>query len=228
MTPVPERRVAPRYAGRLGVGALIVATGFGLVGTGVSKLTPASRDVGTIPTVATVPPPPGTVPPASARSQTARPEDLAVPFVPLRIGVPGRALEATVLPVGVERGGQVAVPSDAGTVGWWSGGALPGVGSGTVVLVGHVDAAGGLEGALYMARRWQPGDRIVLGGAGGRSASYSVVARRQYDKNDLPARDVFGQGAAPRLVLVTCGGPFDAATRHYRDNLVVYAVPSGD
>ena len=214
--------------GRLGVGALILATGFGLVGAGVSILTPASRDVGTIPALAAVPAPPGAAPPAAARSRTDRPADLVAPFVPLRIRVPDRPLDATVLPVGVERGGQLAVPSDPGTVGWWTGGSLPGSGSGSVVLVGHVDAVGGVEGALAMARRWQPGERIVLGGAGDRLARYAVVARRQYAKNDLPAREVFGQGAAPRLVLVTCGGPFDGATRHYRDNLVVYAVPSAD
>ena len=29
-----------------------------------------------------------------------------------------------------------------------------------------------------------------------------------------------------RLVLVTCGGPFDQAAGHYRDNIVVTAVPA--
>jgi hypothetical protein len=27
------------------------------------------------------------------------------------------------------------------------------------------------------------------------------------------------------LTLITCGGPFDARTRHYRDNVVVTAEP---
>ena len=31
--------------------------------------------------------------------------------------------------------------------------------------------------------------------------------------------------ATRRLVLVTCGGPFDARRGHYRDNIVVTAVP---
>jgi hypothetical protein len=30
---------------------------------------------------------------------------------------------------------------------------------------------------------------------------------------------------AGRLVLVTCGGPFDASTGNYLDNIVAFAVP---
>jgi hypothetical protein len=33
-------------------------------------------------------------------------------------------------------------------------------------------------------------------------------------------------GTDPRLILVTCGGPFDQARHRYRDNLIVYAVPA--
>jgi hypothetical protein len=44
-------------------------------------------------------------------------------------------------------------------------------------------------------------------------------------KEELPA-DVYSRRGRPRLVLVTCGGPFDEARRHYRDNVVVTAVPA--
>ena len=37
--------------------------------------------------------------------------------------------------------------------------------------------------------------------------------------------EVFGPTPQPRLVLVTCGGSFDSARRHYADNVVVYALP---
>jgi hypothetical protein len=32
----------------------------------------------------------------------------------------------------------------------------------------------------------------------------------------------------PLLRLITCGGSFDHATGHYRDNLIVYASPTGN
>lgn len=39
----------------------------------------------------------------------------------------------------------------------------------------------------------------------------------------LPA-DLFVNSGPPKLALVTCGGPFDAATRHYLDNVIVWAT----
>ena len=65
---------------------------------------------------------------------------------------------------------------------------------------------------------------MELSGADGRTLAYRVVARRQLGKADLPA-DLFARGGPPRLVLVTCGGRFDRTTRHYTDNVIVYAEP---
>jgi hypothetical protein len=48
---------------------------------------------------------------------------------------------------------------------------------------------------------------------------------RTYLKSALPT-SVYSRTGAPRLVLVTCGGPFDPISRHYRDNVVLTAVPA--
>jgi hypothetical protein len=48
---------------------------------------------------------------------------------------------------------------------------------------------------------------------------------RTMPKPQLPT-DIWSQTGKEHLVLVTCGGPFDQATRHYRDNVVVTAVPA--
>jgi hypothetical protein len=44
-------------------------------------------------------------------------------------------------------------------------------------------------------------------------------------KDSLPT-SLYSRRGRPRLVLVTCGGPFDAGIGHYRDNVVVTAVPA--
>lgn len=97
--------------------------------------------------------------------------------------------------------------------------------SGSVVIDGHVDSAALGLGALFHLRDARPGDEVVLTNAAGWSTRYTVVARRTYAKTTLPAAEVFASDVGPRLVLLTCGGPFDQATRHYADNIVVYAVP---
>ena len=163
---------------------------------------------------------------AGLGAATPPPVDPARAFPPTGVELPTLGVAAAVTPVATGPDRLLGVPPDVRTVGWWSGGAAPGATTGTVVLVGHVDSAAQGPGAFFQLRRLAPGDRIRLTGAGGRLATYTVVARQQYPKSELPAGLVFGQGNASRLVLLTCGGSFDAATRHYSDNVVVFAVPA--
>jgi len=47
-----------------------------------------------------------------------------------------------------------------------------------------------------------------------------------YEKaGGLPA-DIFAQDGPARLVLISCGGPFDRTAGSYLDNIVVFAVPA--
>ena len=59
----------------------------------------------------------------------------------------------------------------------------------------------------------------------GRTFAYRVISVQTMPKQNLPT-GIFSRNGGPRLVLVTCGGPFDASVRHYRDNVVVTAVPA--
>ena len=191
-------------------------------------------DAGVVPPPSTAAGPAKGDVPASAASRdavvgtaTPPPTEPAPAFEPTGVQLPSLGVDAAITPVVTGPDRLLGVPADVRTVGWWSGGAPAGATSGTVVLVGHVDSAAQGPGAFFQLRRLAPGDRIRLTGGGGRAATYTVVARQQYAKSALPAGLVFGQGNAARLVLVTCGGSFDTATRHYTDNVVVFAVPAG-
>ena len=81
------------------------------------------------------------------------------------------------------------------------------------------------EGAFFRLHLARRGDRVRIASAGGHTFEYRVVSVRNYLKSALPA-SVFSRKGSSRLVLVTCGGPFDPLTGHYRDNVVVTAVPS--
>jgi Sortase domain len=93
------------------------------------------------------------------------------------------------------------------------------------VLVGHIDSAEGV-GAFAALLEVAPGGRVQLIDTFGGSHEYRVAARRRSPKYALPG-DVFQVRGTARLVLLTCGGPFDERAGRYRDNVVVYAVPSG-
>jgi len=151
------------------------------------------------------------------------------PVVPTVIGAPRRlqlaaaGVDAAVVPVGVGPGRQLAVPGDVRLLGWWSSGPLPGSPAGTVVIDGHVDDRGG-PGALFRLARTPVGAALVLQTPAG-VLRYVVQARRLYGKDQLPG-DLFTAAGRPRLVLITCGGPFDRASGHYQDNVVLYALPA--
>lgn len=89
---------------------------------------------------------------------------------------------------------------------------------------GHVDTAAQGPGALFRMSSLRPGDEVVVRGKE-RSLRFRVMALREYSKSLLPAGEVFSGSIPGRLVIVTCGGPFDGKTKHYRDNVVLYAVP---
>ena len=129
------------------------------------------------------------------------------------------------VPVGDRGDGQLTLPEDPGTVGWWVGSTPAGDPRGSTIVAGHVDSAGEGLGALAVLRTLPLGTAVVLVDAFGTRHPYRVAARRSYPKTALLA-DVLPAARIPRLVLITCGGPFDQVRHSYRDNLVVYAVPA--
>jgi len=68
------------------------------------------------------------------------------------------------------------------------------------------------------------GDSVEVTDTAGLVLHYVVTARVAYPKAGLPVA-LFRTDGPPMLTLVTCGGPFDSATHHYRDNIVVSAAP---
>ena len=179
-----------------------------------------------------------TAQPEPGRSGPARPAPAASPVTGTRTKRPVAAQPAmpAVLPVGADsvviptagvraaaqpesvHDGNLGVPSDPAVVGWW----MPSTAE--LVIDGHVDLAGVGPGALFGVRDLHPGAAIIVQTASG-AEHWAVDGVRTYQKGRVPAGLFNGQG--PRLVIVTCGGPFDGATHHYADNVIAYASPAG-
>jgi len=228
---------ARRWRFRWPVAALIVGlalAGGSAVGYAVTR--PPGHDYGTVPPtggyhagkgsqgVTAAHPAAGRLSGTAGRS-AAMPDVTAV-RVPVRLLIPAIAVSAPVLPTGVQPGGSLAIPPDPSDIGWWAGGGFPGEPTGAVILVGHINSAALGPGALLRLQDVRPGTVITVM-ASGHAYRYRVVALRAYAKANLPVAAVFGQQVSARLVIVSCGGPFDASTGHYLDNIVAYAVPSG-
>ena len=145
--------------------------------------------------------------------------------VPVGLQLPRLGVQAPVDPVGVVDG-ELQVPEDGKRLGWWVGSVAAGGKSGTTVIDGHIDTPQG-RGAFYQLQHVEAHDQVVVTVAGGATVTYWVTERRTYAKADGLPPEVFGDAAGPpRLVLITCGGRYDAATASYDDNVVVVAVPA--
>jgi hypothetical protein len=144
---------------------------------------------------------------------------------PVTLAIPSQQVRASVVPV-ANAGGVLQVPDDPAQVGWWNASAPAGSSHGSVVIDGHVDSAASGPGALFRLAGLRVSDWIVLSTATGVARSYAVIGRRVYRKAAGLPSDIFDQSGAPRLVLISCGGPFDDATGSYLDNVVVFAAPA--
>jgi hypothetical protein len=169
-------------------------------------------------------------------SSATAPESAAVPVQPatlpaavavdrpVRVRVARLGISAQVVPVGVDSAGDVVIPPSVDTVGWYRLGAGLGT-TGSVVITGHVDSAVQGEGAFARLRDAHLSDLIRVTGSNGHDVTFRVVGREEYPKSTIKLDRYFTTTGPPRLTLITCGGPFDSSTGHYRDNVVVTAVP---
>ncbi|MET8356182.1 class F sortase [Micromonospora sp. NPDC005171] len=146
---------------------------------------------------------------------------------PVRLLIPEIDVTATVNAVGInDRTNEFEVPPSVDQIGWYRYGPGLEAEAGSVVIAGHVDSAKQGKGAFFRLRELDQGDTVTATGSDGEVRRYRVVAREEYAKSRFPLDRYFARDGKPRLTLITCGGPFDAKARKYRDNIVVTAVPA--
>ncbi len=147
------------------------------------------------------------------------------PAAPTRVTIRSLGIDAPVLAAGINVAkGELDASPNIRHTSWWSDGATPGSKAGTVLIAGHVDSAALGPGAFYRLKEAREGDRITVTSRSGARRTYRVVSVRTMPKPQLPS-DIYSTRGPHRLALVTCGGPFIEARGHYRDNVVVIAVP---
>jgi Sortase domain len=140
---------------------------------------------------------------------------------PVRVRIPSIDVDSGLQELGLAPDQTIEVPTDPSTAGWWSGGPRPGQ-VGPAVVVGHVDSKTG-PAVFFRLRELAPGEEVLIDRADGTTARFTVTTLDRYQKALFPSDLVYYPTLQPQIRLVTCGGPFDPSTGHYRDNVVVYA-----
>ena len=142
---------------------------------------------------------------------------------PERLVARSVGLDLPVVPQGVDKRGQMALPERPTELGWYRYGAAPADDRGAVVLAGHVDSDRYGPGPLERTTGLRKGDELQVRDAKGRTTTYAVVAVQRISKSDFDGGDVFARGGKPVLRLITCGGAYLPERGGYQDNLVVTA-----
>lgn len=171
---------------------------------------------------------PTTSPSAPSPTTTSTPSSLAMDparMAPDRLYIPSLQVYASLTSEGF-RGGRLSLPDEAWRVGLDAGSPPLDSVSGTTLLAGHVDHAG-VPGALHRLGEVQPGALVYVTDAEGARSTFVASGLQTYLKSGLP-RDLFDVGGERRLAVVTCGGPVITVDgeHHYRDNVVLTAVPA--
>ena len=144
---------------------------------------------------------------------------------PARVTIGALGINAPVTPAGINVAkGELDAHPNVRRTSWWRDGAAPGAKAGTVLIAGHVDSVTQGPGAFFRLKDARVGDRVTVTSRSGVRRTYRVVSVRTMPKAQLPP-DVYRTKGQHRLALVTCGGPFLEGQGHYRDNVVVIAVP---
>lgn len=222
-----SRRVESSTRGRTRTGLLIATVLAGsLVATGCSTTTPSQ----VLPTLATqaalATPSPralGDVPVVSDTSLDAFVASL--PSAPVKLWIDSLGIDMPVSAQGLAPDGSMGIPELAAEAGWYRHGAAPASDGGNVVIAAHVDDAREGLGPFALLKDLAIGATVRVADAEGITHDYVVVAKEQTAKTTVDPAVMFAQEGPETLVLVTCGGRFNWDTRHYDDNVIVWAQP---
>ncbi|MER7037764.1 class F sortase [Streptomyces microflavus] len=208
----PWRRRVPLVA----IAALLLTGGL-LLALGTARQQPApppAADKGTRPTA------PHSPTPSTEPRTTALP-----PSRPVSITIPSIEVTSDLEQLGLGKNRAMETPKDPAKAGWYRPGATPGA-IGPSVIAGHVTWDGS-PAVFFELTELEPGDRIEVRRADGRTAEFTVDRTATYPKDDFPTVEVYRNLDHAGLRLITCGGSFSQKNSRYADNVVVYATLTG-
>ncbi|GAA1735465.1 hypothetical protein GCM10009809_33280 [Isoptericola hypogeus] len=233
MTPLP-RTIVARAACKGAVRAAVVAAALALAGCAADDAAPTSRagdgpahGVGAAPqrTPGATEGRRAATPAADVPVRPAKDSPDPAPPAPVRVEVPALGITVPVRATGVDDRGAMALPGSADVAGWYRFGAAPASPAGTTVVAAHVDDEDSV-GPFARLNGAETGTVVRVRTEDGTTHNYTVTNLRATAKHELSPDAVFDRSGPSRLVLVTCGGEWDAEARSYAQNVVVTAVPA--
>ena len=212
----PAHRAVPRIGGVRPEAGLVIAFAMALVAVVIVAAGHGSGPAPAAPPAA----PAAAVPSAAAVVEPAE----QVALRPTEVNLPTLGVRSALVDLDVGPDGALQAPPDPDVAGWYVRGAVPGE-PGPAVIAGHVDSRTG-PAVFYKLDQLVAGDRVEVTRSDGQVLAYAVTTVETHPKDAFPTTRVYGPTPGPELRLITCGGEFDRSSRHYRDNVIVTAIPA--
>lgn len=142
------------------------------------------------------------------------------------IRIPDASVQAIVKPVALTNNGNLAVPTNIFTVGWYKDSSLPMDAGGAVVMTGHYSGRTRAQGVFGKIENLNVGDSIEIETGAGAKRSFSVVEKQKYPYNevDMNKAVVSPDTSKLGLTLITCGGTFKDNINTYDQRTMIRAV----
>lgn len=242
LVATPSKRVAKRGARRsstrsklltaAAVGLCMLGVGVGWTGlrtnhkveAQVRQLTQQSQQADASVTTASATTAPAVDIPSETKPNTSGPAYQVPPDHPKELKIPSLKVDASIIPVGILKTGDLATPGNIFDTGWYSSSALPGQG-GAMLIDGHVSGPT-QHGVFYNIKSLKQGDKISVVRGDGQTFTYTVVTSKVYDAGSVDMNAAmqpitFGK---PGLNLITCTGKLDSTDTHFLQRVVVFAA----
>lgn len=147
------------------------------------------------------------------------------PSHPRELIIKKLGVDANILVVGAVEG-TLSAPGSAWDAGWYNQSALPGRGSGALLLDGHVNDALGSPGIFYSLTALTKGDEMTIERGDGQKFTYAVtdVQDVPLEKVDMNTALVSAVPGKEGLNLITCGGLYDYQKKTYDHRIIVFSV----
>ena len=144
------------------------------------------------------------------------------PRPPGRLIIQSIGVDAQVIPVGVDKDGNMAVTNESYDVGWYNRGPAPGD-PGDAVMDGHLDWYDTSQAVFYSLKNVKVGDDVQVQRQDGTMRHFKVTKVQNVAYN-AKVPGLFASSGPARLSLITCGGQWSKALNQYVSRVIVDAV----
>lgn len=140
--------------------------------------------------------------------------------LPVQLSIPKLKVDAVISYMGLTASGEMDVPPDLITVGWYKFGTKPGE-QGSSVIAGHLEGTEDL-GVFIDLDTLQSGDVVNVRNDRDEVVSFAVRETRTYKQDERPD-EIFNKTDGSYLNLITCSGTWDNTKKRYSHRFVVFA-----